>query len=45
MLQFGREDDDYIEVTAGLEPGTEYATDNSFVLKADVMKSGASHHH
>ncbi|MDX1536156.1 efflux RND transporter periplasmic adaptor subunit [Arsukibacterium sp.] len=45
MLQFGREDDEYIEVTAGLKPGTEYATVNSFVLKADVLKSGASHHH
>ena len=45
MLQFGREDDDYIEVISGLKPGTEYATDNSFVLKADVLKSGASHDH
>jgi cobalt-zinc-cadmium efflux system membrane fusion protein len=45
MLQFGREDDDYIEVTSGLKPGTEYATANSFVLKADVLKSGASHAH
>jgi cobalt-zinc-cadmium efflux system membrane fusion protein len=44
-LQFGREDDDYIEVISGLKPGTEYATANSFVLKADVLKSGASHAH
>lgn len=45
MLQLGREDDDFIEVISGLKPGTEYATDNSFVLKADVLKSGASHDH
>lgn len=45
MLQFGAEDADYIEVISGLKPGTEYATDNSFVLKADVLKSGASHDH
>ena len=45
MLQFGREDDEYVEVTAGLKPGTEYVTQNSFVLKADVLKSGASHDH
>jgi membrane fusion protein, heavy metal efflux system len=45
MLQFGHQDDDYIEVTSGLKPGTQYATDNSFVLKADVLKSGASHDH
>ena len=45
MLQFGAEDADYIEVISGLKPGTAYATDNSFVLKADVLKSGASHDH
>ena len=45
MLQFGAQDAEYIEVTSGLKPGTEYATDNSFVLKADVLKSGASHDH
>ncbi|NRQ43849.1 efflux RND transporter periplasmic adaptor subunit [Rheinheimera sp. YQF-2] len=45
MPEFGREDEEYIEVLSGLQPGTEYATDNSFVLKADVLKSGASHAH
>ena len=29
----------------GLEPGTEYVTDNSYVIKADIEKSGASHDH
>jgi len=45
MPEFGREDEEYIEVLSGLQPGTEYATDNSFVLKADALKSGASHAH
>jgi len=45
MLEFGAEDDEYIEVVAGLKPDTEYATDNSFLLKADVEKDGASHDH
>jgi cobalt-zinc-cadmium efflux system membrane fusion protein len=26
-------------------PGTRYVTENSYVLKADVEKSGASHDH
>lgn len=45
MLEFGSEDDDYIEVLGGLKPDTEYATENSFLLKADVEKDGASHDH
>ena len=44
-LTLGREDDDYIEVLSGLEAGSEYASANSFVLKADLLKSGASHQH
>lgn len=45
MLEFGIEDDEYIEVLAGLKADTEYATANSFLLKADVEKDGASHDH
>jgi membrane fusion protein, heavy metal efflux system len=29
----------------GLAPGTPYAGSNSFVLKADLGKAGASHDH
>jgi cobalt-zinc-cadmium efflux system membrane fusion protein len=45
MLELGRQDDEWIEVLGGLEPGTRYVTTNSYVLKADVEKSGASHDH
>ena len=45
MLELGREDDTWIEVLGGLEPGTEYVTENSYILKADIEKSGASHDH
>ena len=45
MLDLGRQDDEYIEVLGGLEPGTRYVTENSFVLKADIEKSGATHDH
>lgn len=45
MLELGREDAEWVEVLGGLLPGTEYVTENSFILKADVEKSGASHDH
>lgn len=45
MLELGRQDEEMIEVLGGLEPGTEYVTTNSYILKADVEKSGASHDH
>lgn len=44
-LTLGREDDDYIEVLSGLDAGSEYVSANSFILKADLLKSGASHQH
>lgn len=45
MVKLGRQDKTYVEVTGGLQPSTEYVTDNSFLLKADVLKDGASHDH
>jgi cobalt-zinc-cadmium efflux system membrane fusion protein len=45
MLDLGRQDSEWIEVLGGLEPGTRYVTENSFVLKADIEKSGATHDH
>ena len=45
MLELGRQDDTWVEVLGGLEPGTNYVTENSYVIKADIEKSGASHDH
>ncbi len=46
ILELGRRDGDLVEVISSpLKPGTKYATENSFVVKADVLKSGASHDH
>ena len=45
MLELGRHDGEWIEVLGGLKPGTEYVSQNSFILKADIEKSGASHDH
>jgi len=44
-VELGRSDGESIEITKGLNPGTRYATTNSFVLKADIGKAGASHDH
>ncbi len=45
MLDLGREAGEWVEVLGGLEPGTEYVTENSYIIKADIEKSGASHDH
>lgn len=45
MLALGRSDDHWVEVLDGLKPGAEYVTENSYVIKADIEKSGASHDH
>ena len=45
MLDLGRDDGEWVEVLGGLKPGTEYVTKNSYLIKADIEKSGASHDH
>ncbi|NOX49096.1 MAG: HlyD family efflux transporter periplasmic adaptor subunit [Gammaproteobacteria bacterium] len=45
MLELGRQDEQWVEVLGGLDPGTRYVTTNSYLIKADVEKSGASHDH
>ncbi len=45
MLELGRQDREWIEVLGGLEPGTRYVSENSYLVKADIEKSGASHDH
>ena len=45
MVELGDSDGEYIEVLGGIAPGTEYVTSNSFLLKAEVLKDGASHDH
>lgn len=44
-LELGRRDSTWVEVISGIEPGQEYVTANSFLVKADVGKSAASHDH
>ena len=44
-LELGRSDDQFIEVLSGLAAGDSYVVENSYLLKADLEKSGASHDH
>lgn len=44
-VQIGRSDQHFTEVLSGLEPGESYVIDNSYLLKADLEKSGAAHNH
>lgn len=45
MLDLGESDERFVEILSGLKAGAEYATENSFIIKADVLKDGASHDH
>lgn len=45
MLDVGRSDGEFTEVLGGLKSGTEYVSANSYLIKADIEKSGASHDH
>jgi len=45
MLELGRSDGEFTEVLGGLKPGTTYVSENSYLIKADIEKSGASHDH
>lgn len=45
MLELGTQGPEWTEVMGGIKPGQEYVTEGSFVIKADVEKSGASHDH
>ncbi|WP_343230145.1 efflux RND transporter periplasmic adaptor subunit [uncultured Aquimonas sp.] len=45
MLELGERDGDYAEVLGGLKPGTPYVSGNSFLIRSDIEKSGASHDH
>lgn len=44
-LELGRRDNQYVEVLKGLNVGDKYAAGNSFLIKADIGKAGATHDH
>lgn len=45
MLELGERDPDYAEVLSGIDQGVTYVTEQSFLIRADIEKSGASHDH
>jgi membrane fusion protein, heavy metal efflux system len=44
-VELGRRDARWVEILSGVEAGRRYAATGSFVIKADVEKSGAGHDH
>ena len=44
-LQLGRRSGGFVEVVKGLAAGERYVVENSFLIKADIGKAGASHDH
>lgn len=45
MLDLGRQTTEWTEVLGGIRPGQDYVSKNSFLIRADIEKSGASHDH
>ena len=44
-VELGRRDSKYVEVLSGFNLGEQYAAGNSFVVKAELGKAGATHDH
>ena len=44
-VDLGRSDGRFVEVIGGLNAGEQYAAKNSFLIKAELGKAGASHDH
>ncbi len=44
-IELGRRDGKHVEVLSGLNEGEQYAAGNSFIVKAELGKAGASHDH
>jgi membrane fusion protein, heavy metal efflux system len=44
-VELGRRDSKYVEVLSGLNESEQYAAGNSFIVKAELGKAGASHDH
>jgi len=44
-VEVGETDGQWTEILSGLKAGEEYVSENSFLIKADILKGGASHDH
>lgn len=45
MLELGRRDAEHAEVLGGIDAGVPYVSEQSFLVRADIEKLGASHDH
>jgi len=45
MLTLGQRSNEWSEVLEGLEPNEIYVSENSYLIRADIEKSGATHDH
>lgn len=44
-VRLGRRDGEWVEVLSGIKSGEKYASQNSFILKAEIGKGEAEHEH
>ncbi len=44
-VELGKRDGQRVEILSGIEPGDSVVTEQSYLVKADIEKSGASHDH
>lgn len=44
-VEQGRSDGELVEIVSGLNPGEQFVSKNSYLIKADIEKAGASHDH
>ena len=44
-VEQGRSDGTLVEIVSGLNPGEQFVSKNSYLIKADIEKAGASHDH
>lgn len=44
-VKTGISDGTYIEIISGMNAGQSYVSEGSFIVKADILKSGAAHEH
>lgn len=44
-VKLGHSDGQWVEIAEGLQPGDTYVKENSFIIKAELQKSAATHSH
>ena len=44
-MKLGKRDASQVEILSGLKPGDQVVVEQSYLVKADIEKSGASHEH